>query len=192
MDWRPSADERRAIRSASRSLHLDPNWIWYQDLHQAALIRLWKTAEQRATRYAHADVYPIAYSYARHAMLNEWHRIIERMEGKAHEPGPPVQFVSEPEKHMLFCPDEADGPELIAERAEQIRLAASLPEPLADALAARLMHDGKTEAARALRITVSCYDARVVAARRAMAKVQAGQPHGWREEVCRPAKTVPN
>jgi DNA-directed RNA polymerase specialized sigma24 family protein len=183
-DWRPSAEELRAVKAAARHLHLHDDWMWRDDLMQAALIDLWQKREKRSSYKG--SQFAIAFGFARLAMRQEWRRIMTRHEGKKGKPGEPVDFA---ELDVDLVADH-ETPEAAAERHECIRVAMQLPGPLAQAVAARLEHDSMREAAEALGLDHACMQTRLYRALRALGDSHAGLGFGWRAD--RRHAAVPN
>lgn len=177
-DWRPTADERRAIRAAARALHLWDDWAWRADLEQAALFELWVSAEKRKGYTGRP--FAIAFGFARNAMKQEWRRITERTAGSKRVPGEPVQFAALDDCYALA--DETRLlPEEAAHRSACLRRVDKLPGALARAVHARLEHDSMREAAAALGLASACFQTRLYRAQRALEDLHEGRPVNWRE-----------
>ena len=186
-EWRPTAEELRAVRLAERSLGVWAEWGWADDLRQAALIRLWQTSEKR--RSMPGSQRALAIGAACFGMLGEWRRITETWPGTSGKRGPPVEF-RHLESTIYRMADEATT-EDEAHRAECIRLAERLPGPLLQALCAALQSEKLSDAASMLGLPVATLETRVAAAARCMEDLHAGRPPSWRTGKSRQQRAAP-
>jgi DNA-directed RNA polymerase specialized sigma24 family protein len=166
MHWAPTPAEAQALRIAWNRMGRSSDWLWRDDVIQAARICLWQTSDKRRAQAPACDL-ALAITYAATAMRREARRLTERMPGQ-HGSGQPVEFAP-----LEGVPEpETAGPDYAAWAAERLRLVAQVEPRAAHVAAAMLQGEDGAEAAMLVGMTHATFRVELHRARKRLATLE--------------------